>query len=111
MKSFLLILCMAVAPVAAPARTNPRASLTQQQDSESVNLPDGEGKKILEMACTSCHNLKEVTKFKGYNNRQEWKDIVLIMVDYGAQVDSTQVDVLVDYLTKYLGPAPNETPR
>jgi competence protein ComEA len=66
-------------------------------------LPEGEGKKILVMSCTSCHDLSEVTKFRGYYDRKQWRDIVVTMMEYGAPVDERQVEVLVDYLEKHLG--------
>ena len=66
-------------------------------------LPDGEGKKILVTSCTSCHELTEVTKFRGYYDRQQWRDIVVTMMEYGAAIDDKQVDVLADYLAAHLG--------
>jgi competence protein ComEA len=66
-------------------------------------LPEGEGKKILMTSCTSCHDLSEVTKFRGYYDRKQWRDIVVTMMEYGAPVDERQVDVLADYLTQHLG--------
>jgi cytochrome c5 len=69
-------------------------------------LPDGPGRKILETSCTACHDLTEVTKFKGYYTRDEWRDIVRTMIEYGAKVKSDEVDVLVDYLAKHLGKQP-----
>jgi hypothetical protein len=66
-------------------------------------LPDGEGKKILVSSCTACHDLMEVTKFRGYYDRKQWRDIVVTMMDYGAPVDEKQVDVLADYLAKSIG--------
>jgi len=66
-------------------------------------LPDGDGKKILLASCTACHELTEVTKFRGYYNRQQWRDIVVTMMEYGAPVDDKQVDVLADYLAAALG--------
>jgi hypothetical protein len=66
-------------------------------------LPDGPGRQILTTACTQCHGLREVTKFRGFYARAQWRDIVLTMVDYGAAVDQKQVDVLTDYLTEQLG--------
>jgi hypothetical protein len=66
-------------------------------------LPDGDGKKILLAACTSCHDLSEVTKFRGYYSRAQWRDIVVTMVEYGADVKKPEVDTLVDYLTLNLG--------
>ena len=35
--------------------------------------------------------------------RQQWKDVVLTMVDYGAPVGEKDVEVLTDYLTENLG--------
>ena len=67
------------------------------------DLPDGEGKKILLSSCTSCHELTEVTKFRGYYTRQQWRDIVVTMMEYGAPIDEKQVEVLADYLVAHLG--------
>jgi hypothetical protein len=66
-------------------------------------LPDGEGKKILQASCTSCHDLGEVTKFRGYYTRDQWRDVVVTMVDYGAALEPPQVDILADYLEQHLG--------
>jgi len=70
---------------------------------QTDDLPDGEGKKILQASCTACHDLTEVTKFKGFYTRDDWRDIVKTMVEYGAKVKQSDVDVLVDYLAKNLG--------
>jgi hypothetical protein len=74
-----------------------------QAASPEDELPEGEGKKILMTSCTSCHDLSEVTKFRGYYDRKQWRDIVVTMMEYGAPVDERQVDVLADYLTQNLG--------
>ena len=66
-------------------------------------LPDGEGKKLLQAQCTACHDLAEVTKFKGYYTKDEWKDIVTTMVGYGADLKKEEIDVLVEYLAMVLG--------
>lgn len=70
------------------------------------DLPDGDGKKILQTSCTACHDLTEITKFKGYYTRDDWRDIVKTMIAYGAMVKDGDVEVLVDYLTKNLGKKP-----
>ena len=66
-------------------------------------LPDGAGKKVLLRACTTCHDLDEVTKFKGYYTRAQWKDIVVTMREYGAALADDEVDLLSDYLAEALG--------
>ena len=92
-------LVAATAPAAAPAPT----PTTTVAAASSDQLPEGAGRQILMSACTACHGLREVTKFRGFYVRQQWKDIVLTMVDYGAPVGETDVDVLSDYLTENLG--------
>ena len=67
------------------------------------DLPDGDGKKILQASCTACHDLTEFTKFKGFYTRDDWRDVVKTMIEYGAKVKPDDVDVLVDYLAKNLG--------
>jgi hypothetical protein len=89
----------AVGFVAAVLLT-PQGAVARSADDD---LPDGEGKKILLASCTSCHELTEVTKFRGYYNRQQWRDIVFTMMEYGAPIDEKQVEVLADYLTAHLG--------
>jgi hypothetical protein len=84
----------------APARMAPVVAA----DSPGVTaLPDGPGRPILQASCTSCHNLREVTKFRGFYNRAQWHDIVITMVQYGADVDEKDVEVLTDYLAEHLG--------
>jgi hypothetical protein len=85
--------------MAAMIATQQSARATGPDD----DLPDGEGKKILLTSCTSCHDLTEVTKFRGYYDRQQWRDIVVTMMEYGAPIDAKQVDVLADYLAASLG--------
>ena len=87
-----------VAP-AAPAASAPAATAA----AAAAALPAGRGKAILTAACTSCHDLREVTKFRGYYDRAQWRDIVVTMVEYGAPVEKTDVEVLVGYLEEHLG--------
>jgi hypothetical protein len=71
--------------------------------SQTSELPEGPGRTVLMSACTTCHELKEITKFRGFYTRDEWRDIVVTMVKYGAVVKEDDVPVLVDYLFKNLG--------
>ncbi len=76
---------------------------SQSSSTPSDELPDGEGKKILQAQCTSCHELTEVTKFRGYYNRAQWRDIVVTMVEYGADLKKAEIETLADYLAQHLG--------
>ena len=79
----------------APAMTGAAA----QKD----DLPDGDGKTILLTSCTTCHDLTEVTKLRGFYTRAQWRDVIVTMKEYGAMVDEKQVDILADYLGQNLG--------
>ena len=87
--------------VAAPNSPAPAPSTSVA--AASVELPEGPGRQILRNACVSCHSLTEVTKFRGYYTRPQWRDIVLTMVDYGAPVTEKEVEVLSTYLAESLG--------
>ena len=82
---------------AAVSSSAPRAAAPGDE------LPDAPAKKVLLRACTMCHDLDEVTKFKGYYTRAQWKDIVVTMKEYGATVDDAEVEALAAYLFEALG--------
>lgn len=65
-------------------------------------LPKGEGKRLLEERCVSCHGLKTVVSLK--QSHDAWKELVVKMRGYGAQLDDKEADITTDYLTKYFGP-------
>jgi cytochrome c5 len=93
----LLAACAALAAAIAASSSAPRAAAPGDE------LPDGAGKKVLQRACTTCHDLDEVTKFKGYYTRAQWKDIVVTMREYGAALDEGEVEPLAEYLFGALG--------
>ena len=78
-------------------------TVTFADASQTSELPEGPGRTVLMSACTTCHELKEITKFRGFYTRDEWRDIVVTMVKYGAVVKEDDKPVLVDYLFKNLG--------
>ena len=106
----LLACAMACAPkktpptvAASPTPVPTPAPETTTAGAASDQLPDGAGRQILMTACVACHGLREVTKFRGFYTRLQWRDIVLTMVDYGAPVGEKDAEVLTDYLTANLG--------
>jgi hypothetical protein len=70
---------------------------------QDADFPDGDGKRILVASCTSCHGLDYVTKLRGYYTRDQWRDVVNTMVEYGTKIEKKEQDVLVDYLTMHFG--------
>jgi len=91
------IVTLFAACASAPRQGRPVAALPGSE------LPAGQGRTILQTSCTVCHDLGEVTKFRGYYNKAQWQDIVATMIGYGANVRKEDVDVLADYLTESLG--------
>jgi hypothetical protein len=75
------------------------------QGPQTPQPPQDPGQVTLNRACTVCHTLGEVTKFKGYYGRDQWADIVRTMRGDGAQLKDEEVTPLVDYLFKTYGKA------
>jgi len=87
----------------AASLSSSTVSATIQQPDE---LPAGKGREILENSCTSCHEFEEIVMHRGKYGRDDWRAVVRTMIEYGAQVDAKDVDVLVDYLAEHLGKKP-----
>jgi len=67
-------------------------------------LPEGEGKAILESSCTGCHDTQKATSLK--LSRAGWQDIISKMMGLGAPLDDKQIPPLADYLAKNFGATP-----
>jgi mono/diheme cytochrome c family protein len=89
------------------------AGAARAQDPLAAELPDGEGKRILIASCISCHGLDYVAKLRGYYSREQWRDVVNTMVEYGTALKAEEQEVLVDYLFQHFGkkPAIEASPR
>ena len=95
-RSWIFVAFASAAVASTAAQSQP-----PKNDDTKIDLPDGDGKKILETACTACHGLDEVVKFKAYNTKDQWRDVVVTMVKYGAEVKEPEIEILVDYLGKH----------
>lgn len=58
------------------------------QTNQPVELPQGEGKEIIEGSCSGCHGLTEVAKSAGFTE-VEWRKVLQAMVERGAQLNDT----------------------
>lgn len=68
------------------------------------DLPEGEGKRVVVEACSSCHGMIRVPKAAG-RTRAEWRRTVLNMIGRGAMVYPEEIDAISSYLTEYFGAA------
>jgi len=67
-----------------------------------VKLPDGDGRRILETSCASCHGLEKVTAQR--SDKEVWDERIKTMVKYGAKLDDKDLPVLLEYLVRNFGP-------
>jgi cytochrome c5 len=64
-------------------------------------LPPGEGRKIVETVCATCHGLEIVTS-KSYS-RERWSKVVEEMIAQGARLNKAETAAVVDYLARNFG--------
>ena len=74
-------------------------SVAQEQD--EVKLPEGAGKKQVETICSNCHDLEGFIHSR--NSRRQWESIVDEMISRGAEGTDEDFDLIIEYLSKYLG--------
>ena len=63
-----------------------------------TNLPEGAGREIVQSKCAGCHELGRVLR-SGYS-AQDWRTVVHMMNNVGAQVPDEQLPILVKYLAE-----------
>ena len=66
-----------------------------------TDLPDDEGRDIVEYACSQCHGLVQVTDAQ--KTAQQWEYLVNQMINQGAPIEEYEVEIVVRYLVKHFG--------
>ena len=65
---------------------------------QAQSLPDGPGKELVEIICSACH---EPTRVIGKHwTKAEWQDKVLEMLQEETDVNQSEKDRIVEYLSK-----------
>jgi len=88
------------------AKSFPDPSKPDVKTDEKKEDQDAAGEKILNTACTTCHDLGPVTRRA--DDRAAWESTVYGMVGNGADVKDAEIPILVDYLVKFYGPKKEE---
>ncbi len=70
----------------------------------AVRLPAGEGRDVLEQACTGCHDLDGLSAYRGYYDESRWRTMISTMVSYGAELDEAEITTAAEYLAEHFGP-------
>src|SRR5262245_51355972 len=97
------LLCSALiagaqAPQGAPGRGQAPPGGRGQQ---AVQLPDGNGKELVQMTCSRCHGLNMITGSWG-NTREGWQNLISSMV----ALPKDQADAIVPYLATHFPEKP-----
>jgi len=66
-----------------------------------VDLPDGEGRDIIEDVCVECHSLSNITDSK--RTIGQWRYIVAQMIAQGAPLEEYEIETVINYLSKNFG--------
>jgi virginiamycin B lyase len=76
--------------------------------SQSSDLPDGDGKQLVENVCAGCHQTNQITRSSGYT-RQGWEALTGTMIDLsGSPEDQGRI---VKYLAAHFPPNDARSPR
>jgi mono/diheme cytochrome c family protein len=67
------------------------------------DLPPGDGRDIVQSACTGCHGVDVIVSQR--HTPDEWRDVVSQMVGNGASLTDDQYVTVVTYLGTAFGPA------
>src|SRR5437667_795254 len=94
----IAVIALASVFIASPSRAGASRAFATAQD-----LPEGDGKKILQASCTACHGLDDVVN--SHMDKKGWEDLIQSMISNGAAVDDKDFPVLVAYLVKNFGPS------
>lgn len=70
------------------------------------NLPNGNGREVVEMVCSGCHDLSPITD-AGFS-REDWETVVKSMIDMGATIKPEQISVIANYLAANFPPKPKQ---
>jgi mono/diheme cytochrome c family protein len=89
---FVMTLLLALGAASMPLRA--------QQDNNP--LPPGDGRDLVAATCSQCHSLNALAQLR--EGRAAWRHQIYDMIERGAQVSPSEIDVMVDYLGTHLGP-------
>jgi virginiamycin B lyase len=90
--------------VAVSAALLTRGQVSGAPSHQSVHLPEGEGRAMVQAACGACHSLTQVTN--AGHDREEWDTVLHMMVNVGAPVPPDKFDTVLNYLVAKFPPRP-----
>ena len=89
--------------IAAIAMSGAVAAAIAAYPALAQNLPNGNGKEVVQTICSGCHDLSPITDSVGFS-REDWETVVKSMIDMGADIKAEQVTVIATYLAQNFPP-------
>ena len=83
------------------------STLTIVAGAQAQELPEGQGKALVQTVCTQCHGIDVIVSQP--RSREDWTDVVSQMVGNGAQLSDEDYNQVIQYLAINLGPASQNT--
>lgn len=77
-------------------------ALVEHLTKEHGPLPSGAGRAVMLDVCTRCHDLHRVRDHRA--TREEWEDLLVHMINEGAELSDDDFPVLLNYLTRHFRP-------
>lgn len=81
------------------------SGLLYGQEATPKDLPPGDGREVIAVACTQCHSLAPIMMMR--DGTAGWKRFVQNMILRGAQLTPQESDTVVQYLASNFGPGAN----
>lgn len=69
-------------------------------------LPDGEGKDLVQILCTSCHNVSPILRTAGYDTPERWREVIASMI----ALPDEQAEAIGAYLAEHFPERPGRRP-
>jgi len=80
--------------------------LAQPPGFQVPQLPEGEGKQLIEFVCYSCHSSFNIVNSGGYDSAAEWRDVFSTMV----KLSDAQAATIASYLSEHFPADPERRP-
>lgn len=68
-----------------------------QSGQAPIQLPEGDGKALVQGICTACHELNEITRSSGYS-REGWQEVIGTMMNLSG---TPAQDAITQYLATH----------
>ncbi len=67
------------------------------QSGQAIQLPEGDGKALVQGMCAACHDLNQITRSSGYN-REGWRELIDTMMNLSG---TSSQDTITQYLATH----------